>query len=96
MFLRQCRILQQIAFLQETHVTVAMLSFTCSDKFILTTVCPENLPMAAIKLVFPTPGLPSISTKRKKTFKCKKIAGTLKKGNKVKITASIPKRKGMS
>ena len=32
---------------------------TCSDKFMRTTLCPENLPKATIKLVFPTPGLTS-------------------------------------
>lgn len=30
-----------------------------------TTLCPENLPKATIKLVFPTPGLPSNKTGKK-------------------------------
>lgn len=40
---------------------------TCSDKFILTTGCPENLPRAIIRLVFPTPGLPSNKTSNTST-----------------------------
>lgn len=39
---------------------------TCSDKFMRTTLCPENFPKATIKLVFPTPGLPSNKTGQKK------------------------------
>lgn len=35
---------------------------TCSDKFMRTTLCPEYFPKATIRLVFPTPGLPSSNT----------------------------------
>lgn len=37
-------------------------SQTCSDKFMRTTLCPEYFPKAIIKLVLPTPGLPSSKT----------------------------------
>lgn len=47
---------------------------TCSDKFIRTTECPENLPMASIKLVFPTPGLPSNKTRKNcHTLRCQRV-----------------------
>lgn len=37
-------------------------TLTCSDKFMRTTLCPEYLPKARTRLVFPTPGLPSSNT----------------------------------
>ena len=47
---------------ERTRERVNSELLTCSDKFIRTTLCPENLPKATIKLVFPTPGLPSNKT----------------------------------
>ena len=47
---------------ERTKERVNLELLTCSDKFMRTTLCPENLPKATIKLVFPTLGLPSNKT----------------------------------